>query len=89
MPKRFNLTAIGIPEESRGVVILDIGLPDMEGTVVFAQIAELHPLLPVVFSTGHGDASKLEPFLSKPHVAFLLKPYEIDTLLDTLDRVVG
>jgi len=70
-------------------VILDIGLPDMEGTVVFAQIAELHPLLPVVFSTGHGDASKLEPYLAKPHVAFLLKPYEIGTLLDTLDRVVG
>jgi two-component system cell cycle sensor histidine kinase/response regulator CckA len=70
-------------------VILDIGLPDMDGTAVFAQLSELHPRMPVVFSTGHGDASKLEPYLARPHVAFLLKPYEIDTLLDTLDRVVG
>ncbi|MGZ8867539.1 MAG: PAS domain S-box protein [Thermoanaerobaculia bacterium] len=69
-------------------VILDIGLPDIEGTRVFESLEKVYPDLPVVFSSGHGDASKLERYLAKPHVAFLLKPYEVDTLLATLNRVV-
>jgi len=70
-------------------VILDIGLPDMDGTMVYAAIARAHPTLPVVFSSGHGDKTKLEHHLANRHVSFLLKPYDIDTLLQTLDRVVG
>jgi two-component system, cell cycle sensor histidine kinase and response regulator CckA len=69
-------------------VILDIGLPDMDGTMVYAEIAKSHPTLPVVFSSGHGDKTKLEHHLANRHVSFLLKPYDIDTLLQTLDRVV-
>lgn len=70
-------------------VILDIGLPDIEGTRVYERIATQYPDLPVVFSSGHGDALKLEQYLLNPHVAFLLKPYEIETLLETLNRVVA
>ena len=68
-------------------VILDVGLPDMDGTRVFAMIAAQYPKLPVVFSTGHGDQSKLDEHLTKPHVGFLLKPYEVETLLETLATV--
>ena len=70
-------------------VVLDIGLPDMDGTEVFRSVAEIYPDLPVVFSSGHGDATQLERFLATPHVAFLLKPYDIDVLLQALDRVVS
>ncbi|HET7706819.1 MAG TPA: PAS domain S-box protein [Thermoanaerobaculia bacterium] len=79
------LLAVSRPD----AVILDIGLPDVEGTRVYEWIAAEYPDLPVVFSSGHGDASKLEQYLLNPRVAFLLKPYEIDKLLETLDRVVG
>ena len=70
-------------------IILDIGLPDMDGTKVFDAIAREHPDLPVVFSSGHADESKLEKYLAEPHVGFLLKPYDLDALLTTLDRVVS
>jgi PAS domain S-box-containing protein len=70
-------------------VILDIGLPDIDGTKVYAAIAREYPALPVVFSSGHGDESQLEEFLALRNVAFLLKPYDVDTLLLTLDRVVS
>ena len=70
-------------------VILDIGLPDIDGTKVFASIMRVYPDMPVVFSSGHADESKLEAHLSRKHVGFLLKPYDIETLLATLDRVVS
>ncbi len=69
-------------------IVLDIGLPDIDGTKVFDAIARTYPRMPVVFSSGHGDESQLEQQTARPHVAFLLKPYDIDTLLAALDRVV-
>lgn len=71
------------------VVVLDVGLPDMEGTSVYNAIAARRPMLPVIFSTGHGDRAKLETFLEKPHVAYLLKPYESATLLGAIRDVMG
>lgn len=84
---REVLPAIG--EWKPDAVVLDIGLPDMDGAKVFASIAREYPKMPVVFSSGHGDESQLDDHLSRPNVAFLLKPYDIDTLLSTLDRVVS
>jgi DNA-binding NtrC family response regulator len=77
-----------IAEWTPDAIVLDIGLPDMDGTKVFESVARVHPNMPVVFSSGHGDESQLERQTARPNVAFLLKPYDIDTLLAALDRVV-
>jgi len=70
------------------VVVLDVGLPDMDGVDVYRQIAQRWPRLPVIFSTGHGDQSKIQKELSMPHVGYLLKPYDSDTLLRSIESVV-
>ncbi|MDQ3282302.1 MAG: PAS domain S-box protein, partial [Acidobacteriota bacterium] len=70
------------------VVVLDVGLPDMDGTSVYAALTEQHPDLPIVFSTGHADRAKLESLLERPHVAFLLKPYEGSALLGAIRDVM-
>ena len=69
------------------VVLLDVGLPDMDGTKVYARIAEMHPTLPVVFSTGHADRARLDDVLTAPHVTCLLKPYDLGSLRAALDSV--
>jgi PAS domain S-box-containing protein len=72
------------------VVVLDIGLPDMEGTQVYARIADLYPALPVLFSTGHGgDEQNLEQFLSRRNVGLLMKPYDARKLLEALETVAS
>jgi PAS domain S-box-containing protein len=76
-------------EQRPDAVILDIGLPDIDGTKVFTSIMRVYPDMPVVFSSGHADESKLEVHLARKHVGFLLKPYDIETLLGALDRVVS
>ena len=69
------------------VVVLDVGLPDADGSEVYQGLSVSDPSLPVIFSTGHGDQAKLEQYLQNEHVGFLLKPYELQTLLDVIDRV--
>jgi PAS domain S-box-containing protein len=68
-------------------VILDVGLPDIDGLTVFAGITARWPDLPVVFSTGHGDEDLLEDALKRPHVGYLLKPYGVEDLLKVLARI--
>jgi nitrogen-specific signal transduction histidine kinase/CheY-like chemotaxis protein len=78
-----------VHEEAFDAVLLDVGLPDMDGKTVFGRIRDVCPLLPVVFSTGHADRGGLEELLAGRNVSFLLKPYEADSLMDTLAQVMS
>lgn len=71
------------------VVILDVGLPDMDGTQVFALLSQRYPDLPIVFSTGHADRARLDAYLERPHVSCLLKPYESSSLLTAIRDVMA
>ncbi|HXG58460.1 MAG TPA: MHYT domain-containing protein [Thermoanaerobaculia bacterium] len=69
-------------------VILDIGLPDIDGMTVYRRIRE-ESEVPVVFATGHGDESVLAGIVNQPHVAFLRKPFEGDELIAALESVIA
>jgi PAS domain S-box-containing protein len=77
-----------IREKLPSVVVLDVGLPDLEGTVLFDRIREIAPELPIIFSTGHSDAGRLARHRTEPKVGSLLKPYGIDELLKMIETVV-
>ncbi len=80
--------AIAFVKEKRpSVMILDIGLPDMNGIEVYEAIARDHPDLPVIFSSGHGDQQELKQYLTRPNVEFLLKPYDAQTLMSIVERL--
>ncbi|MBK5260423.1 MAG: response regulator, partial [Thermoanaerobaculia bacterium] len=66
------------------VVILDIGLPDIDGTQVYADLDNRWPRLPVLFSSGHVNPAELDEFLRRPHVGLLTKPYDYDRLCEAL-----
>ncbi|MEA2328474.1 MAG: hypothetical protein QOE68_3433, partial [Thermoanaerobaculia bacterium] len=68
-------------------VILDLTLPDIDGTEVFRRVRERWPKLPVVFSTGHGGEVELGYALDSGRVALLRKPYDIQELLAALRQV--
>ncbi|HEX7192227.1 MAG TPA: ATP-binding protein, partial [Thermoanaerobaculia bacterium] len=60
------------------VMLLDIGLPDIDGAALGAALRKELPKLPIVFCTGHGDR-RTAPDDSKTR--FLQKPFTIDELL--------
>jgi two-component system cell cycle sensor histidine kinase/response regulator CckA len=70
------------------VIVLDVGLPDMEGTTVYASIAAKMPHMPVIFSTGHADRRRLDALLGQKNVGYLLKPYASTTLLQAIEQVL-
>ncbi|MDX1583461.1 MAG: PAS domain S-box protein [Thermoanaerobaculia bacterium] len=78
-----------LDNELPGLVILDIGLPDMNGIEIFRKVEKLDPSLPVIFSSGHGDQSAIKQYLDRPNVEFLLKPYDASTLLSLVERLTG
>ena len=65
-------------------VVLDVSLPDVDGTLVYEAIARRWPTMPVVFATGHADASRLGTYLARPNVAHVLKPYQLSALYEAL-----
>lgn len=77
-----------LEEELPDAVILDIGLPDMSGTEVYERIAERWSTLPVLFSSGHADAARLDQTLRRANVGLLLKPYEYDKLQRALAALI-
>ena len=70
-------------------VVLDRGLPDMDGLDVARILLKRWPDLPLIFSTGHGRREDIEPIARAGRVAYLLKPYSVSTLLDALDELLS
>ena len=66
------------------VVLLDFGLPDMDGSEVYAHIRELDCSLPIIFATGHGDRRILQDGLHDSRTRFLQKPFEVSDLLSMM-----
>lgn len=69
-------------------VVLDRGLPDMDGLDVARNLLRRWPQLPLVFSTGHGGREDIEDLARGGRVAYLLKPYSVSTLLDAINQVL-
>jgi len=69
------------------VVLLDFGLPDMDGSEVYVAIRRIDATLPVIFATGHGDRRTLHDNLHDPRTRFLQKPFDIADLLETMVQI--
>ncbi len=72
-----------------GAVVLDIGLPDLDGLSVLKVIQEVDPKLPVIILTAFTTKEKTIGALGQGAFAYLTKPYNRDELKATLRRAVG
>lgn len=70
-------------------VVLDHGLPGMNGMEVLARIRETHPNLPVILLTGLNDAETAVQALRAGATDYLTKPFELKRLFDVLRHTKG
>jgi two-component system nitrogen regulation response regulator GlnG len=68
------------------VIVLDVDLAGHSGLDLFRRIQQLDPRIPVIFITGHGTTATAIEAMQLGAYEYLLKPLELDHLLDLVDR---
>lgn len=82
----------GLPNNIPDVVLLDISLPEMDGTEVLAWLRVQDTLkhLPVIALTAHAMAGDREKFLSIGFNDYVTKPIlDEDLLIDAIERCLN
>lgn len=84
--------AVSMAEAVRpGLVLMDIGLPRMDGlsaTRRLRQIADLEKV-PVIFLSGHADASFRAEALAQGGDDYLVKPFALSEFERVVERYIG
>jgi CheY-like chemotaxis protein len=79
----------GLPDDIPDVILLDISLPEMDGTEVLAWLRDREDLreVPVIALTAHAMAGDREKYLSIGFDDYVTKPIvDEDLLFDAIER---
>ena len=82
----------GLPDDVPEVILLDISLPEMDGTRVLRWLREQDELkhIPVIALTAHAMAGDREKYLSLGFDEYVTKPIvDEDILIDAIERCLN
>ncbi len=68
------------------LALIDIRLPDMEGTKLLAEVKETTPKMIKIIVTGYPSLQNAITAVNRGADGYLLKPVNIDSLLETIKR---
>jgi FixJ family two-component response regulator len=71
-----------------GCLVLDVGLPDLNGLDLQQRVAADQFRLPIVFITGYGDVPMTVKAMKAGAVEFLMKPFSDDALLSAIENAI-
>jgi len=74
---------------SYSAVILDLGLPDLDGLTVLQRLHAQDETLPVIILTAHGDQKEKIATLQHHAFAHLMKPYDKQEIIQIVHRAVA
>ena len=70
-------------------MVLDVRMPGLTGPDLQAALAGSGHRVPIVFITGHGDISMSVKAMKAGAVDFLTKPFDVESLLEAIQRAVA
>ena len=73
-------------ESARGVAIVDLNLPGMDGMTLFEKLRKGWPAIQVIVLTGFGDLDSAKNAIRLDVVDFLTKPTHLGELEEALSR---
>ena len=73
---------------SPSCLILDVGLPDLDGLEVQQRIACERADMPIIFITGYGNVPMTVQAMKAGAVEFLTKPFSDDVLLSAIRNAI-
>ncbi|MGF6127925.1 DNA-binding NtrC family response regulator [Pseudomonas frederiksbergensis] len=71
------------------IVLLDLGLPGMDGITTLEGVRKCRPELPVIMISAHGDTRAAVQAVKGGATDYLTKPFELDDLLATIHGTLG
>jgi len=90
----YNLTLVqeggkGVTEAAKGYgcILLDLGLPDIDGIQLIPKLREMAALSPIIVLTGRDDASTAVEAMKSGAYDYITKPVDLEELFLTLRRV--
>ncbi len=87
-----GLEAIGLFTESAAsydLVVLDVGMPDMDGPQCFRAFRAIRPDIRVIFVTGGDKETIRQERFPKEILGVLRKPYRFEDLQSAIGRLLG
>lgn len=78
-----------VREVEFSVLILDLKMPGIDGLGLMAEFKRKRPDLPVILLTGHGSIANAETGKKEGAFDYLMKPIDIDKLIDKIRDAVG
>lgn len=78
-----------LAEREFDVVVLDLKMPGISGEDLLARIEAEHPNVRVILITGHGVIHTGEEELEKQAREYLVKPFDIETLIKTMKELTN
>ena len=78
-----------IETESPDAVLLDVLLPGIDGWQVLEQLHAKGNSVPVIVCSGKDNVHDLQRARELGAVAYLVKPFDIDRLIEVTSEVVG
>jgi len=69
------------------LVLTDIGMPLMNGYQLIQELKKINPKLPIIVSSGFGDAIVTTKIAPGEIAGLISKPYSFDQLREVLDKI--
>jgi DNA-binding response OmpR family regulator len=69
------------------VVLLDLNLPGISGIEILMTLRNISPEVEVILFTGHMDLARTIEGLRLDSFHFIIKPFDIQELIEKIDRV--
>ena len=67
-------------ENDYGLVIADVGMPEMSGMELLGKVKKISPNVPVIMVTGHGTINNAVEAMQKGAFDYILKPFSSKTI---------
>jgi FixJ family two-component response regulator len=77
------------PPPGPSCLVLDVGLPDLNGLELQARIAVDRAEMPIIFITGYGDVPMTVRAMKAGAAEFLTKPFGDAAMLDAITAALG
>ena len=83
-----GIEALELLEQSPDLILCDIKMPQMDGLTFAKRLRAMNNDTPIILLTSYSDQETLLKAVNLGIDGYLLKPIELDQLLEALERVV-